>query len=446
MGRLAVASIVILCLTPISILVNRIVPDPYMDEIFHVPQAQQYCRGNFRSWDPMITTPPGLYFVSLAYVASLFPGLVYLQEVSSFYDACSTSILRFTNVVLAVICSVLVYEIIRHLRPSLGDKKATFHALVLSLYPLHWFFSYLYYTDVASLTAVLAMYLLTLKKKYLLSSLMGAVSVLIRQTNIIWMLFAACTGVIEFTQCHRKDVVEIDDFSKSKEKDVLSVDSRGVSMNSNLRKRKVNNGVKSRKDFTTRTSVFMTRSSGLLDELRDIIVTSWHHLWELLVTFSPFFMIFVAFVAFVCWNGSIVLGAKDAHTVSLHFAQLLYYSMVSGFFMFPVHFSLRQAALFFQQFRKNKRLTTFNWFMALAVGFLSVKYFSIAHPYLLADNRHYPFYFWRKVINYQWSTNKESKQDMGIGILFSLCSNTYSYSVDRVPILYDSILLVDSPH
>ena len=31
------------------------------DEIFHVPQAQKYCNGNFRSWDPMITTPPGLY-------------------------------------------------------------------------------------------------------------------------------------------------------------------------------------------------------------------------------------------------------------------------------------------------------------------------------------------------------------------------------------------------
>lgn len=61
MGRLAVAAIVSLWVVPISILVNRILPDPYMDEIFHVPQAQKYCSGNFRSWDPMITTPPGLY-------------------------------------------------------------------------------------------------------------------------------------------------------------------------------------------------------------------------------------------------------------------------------------------------------------------------------------------------------------------------------------------------
>lgn len=27
---------------------------------------------------------------------------------------------------------------------------------------------------------------------------------------------------------------------------------------------------------------------------------------------------------------------------------------------------------------------------------------SLAHPYLLADNRHYPFYLWRKVIKAQW--------------------------------------------
>jgi len=80
MGKLAVAAITSLWVIPMSIIVNHIVPEPYMvkknlfrtwvplslwfcvdycicwilqDEIFHVPQAQQYCNGNFRSWDPM---------------------------------------------------------------------------------------------------------------------------------------------------------------------------------------------------------------------------------------------------------------------------------------------------------------------------------------------------------------------------------------------------------
>ncbi|KAI6201920.1 Dolichyl-P-Glc:Glc(2)Man(9)GlcNAc(2)-PP-dolichol alpha-1,2-glucosyltransferase [Aphelenchoides besseyi] len=33
------------------------VPDPYMDEIFHVNQTREYCNGNFTYWNQMITTP-----------------------------------------------------------------------------------------------------------------------------------------------------------------------------------------------------------------------------------------------------------------------------------------------------------------------------------------------------------------------------------------------------
>jgi len=40
--------------------VNGIVMEPYMDEPFHIPQAQAYCRGEWGVWDPKITTPPGL--------------------------------------------------------------------------------------------------------------------------------------------------------------------------------------------------------------------------------------------------------------------------------------------------------------------------------------------------------------------------------------------------
>ena len=39
-------------------------PQPYMDEIFHIPQAQKYCNGTYDSWDPKITTLPGLYLFS----------------------------------------------------------------------------------------------------------------------------------------------------------------------------------------------------------------------------------------------------------------------------------------------------------------------------------------------------------------------------------------------
>lgn len=118
------------------------------------------------------------YYLSLAHVASLYPGIVFTRVAPSFSPACSIQILRSINGILAVLCSVLVYEIISHLRPNLDDKRAMIYAVILALYPLHWFFTFLYYTDVASLTAVLAMYLACLKKNYWLSALVRSFLIL----------------------------------------------------------------------------------------------------------------------------------------------------------------------------------------------------------------------------------------------------------------------------
>ncbi|KAI5679133.1 hypothetical protein M9H77_10083 [Catharanthus roseus] len=400
MGRVAVALIVSSWVIPISILVNHIVPDPYMDEIFHVPQTQQYCKGNFRSWDPMITTPPGLYIVSLAHVACLFPGLIFMNAAPSFSKTCTTSILRSTNGVLAIFCSILIYELITHLRPALENKRATLYTVVLTLYPLHWFFTYLYYTDVLSLTAVLATYLLSLKEKYWTSALLGGFAVLVRQTNIIWIMFIVCTGVINLTLAQQKENPELDKSSILEVKDVRSPSRKIVTTGSNLRKRRPNNHVNTPEHFPYKATIrTLPHSAGLFKEIHIMFLRLWQLKWELFTSFSPFFVILVAFLAFVYWNGSIVLGAKDAHTISPHLAQLLYFSLVSALFLAPAHFSLDQVAAVAQSFWKNKPLSILEWCIALIAGCLSVRFFSIAHPYLLADNRHYTFYLWRKVIN-----------------------------------------------
>ncbi|GMI71311.1 homolog of yeast ALG10 [Hibiscus trionum] len=403
MGRIATAAIVSLWVIPVSILVNRIVPDPYMDEIFHIPQAQKYCNADFMSWDPMITTPPGLYYLSLVQVAALFPIKYFLQLASSFPEACSTAVLRSINGVLAVLCSILVYEIIAHLRPTLDDRKATLLATVLTLYPLHWFFTFLYYTDVASLTAVLAMYLACLKKKYLFSALLGAMAVVIRQTNIIWMLFVACSEVIDITTAHQRDSVEVDDLKASNKGTILSTVNTGVNVSSNLRKRKSKGIAKTNKPSHWKNTSSTSRASGLLHEIQAIVLTSWSMKWELMVSFSPFFFVLLAFVAFLFWNGSVVLGAKEAHVVSPHFAQIMYFSLVSAFLAAPLHFTIGHALDLFRSFWKNRLLGVFLLLLALIASLLSVHFFSIAHPYLLADNRHYTFYLWRKIIKFHWS-------------------------------------------
>eukprot|EP01032_Pedospumella_encystans_P000891 gene891-1031_t len=38
--------------------------EPYMDELFHIPQAQHYCNDQFHVWNQGITTYPGLYWFS----------------------------------------------------------------------------------------------------------------------------------------------------------------------------------------------------------------------------------------------------------------------------------------------------------------------------------------------------------------------------------------------
>ncbi|TXG58608.1 hypothetical protein EZV62_016437 [Acer yangbiense] len=412
MGRIAVAAIVSMWVIPVSILVNRVVPDSYMDEIFHIPQAQQYCKGNFKSWDPMITTPPGLYYLSLANVASLFPGMFFVQPVSSYLEVCSTAVLRSTNGVLAVLCSFVIYEIITHLRPALDDRKATLQAVVLALYPLHWFFTFLYYTDVASLTAVLAMYLACLKKKYQLSALLGALAVTIRQTNIIWMLFVACTGVIDITLADKIDDETVEDsYVSIRTNDRLTSTSR-VTMGSNLRKRKSDGAVDKSDMSMPRTSTFSTtQKSGLLDEMRAIILTSWHMKWEILVSFSPFFLALVCFVAFVYWNGSVVLGAKEAHAVSPHFAQIMYFSLVSALFTAPVLFSLGQVATLFRSFWKNRPLVkSFTMFCAMTLYWVTLNVFTIPHPYL--------FIFGTKICVFCWCNTIESYEI----VVFSLKS------------------------
>lgn len=63
----------------------------------------------------------------------------------------------------------------------------------------------------------------------------GGFSVLIRQTNIVWILFIACTGVIDLTLSHQKKNPEFDNF---KVKDVHSSSQKDVTSGSNLRKRR----------------------------------------------------------------------------------------------------------------------------------------------------------------------------------------------------------------
>lgn len=402
MGRLHVALMVGAWAVPISILVNRIVPHPYMDEIFHAPQTQRYCNGDFMGWDPMITTLPGLYYVSLAYAAILFPWMQWAG--TSFPELCSMAILRSVNIVLAIICSLLFYDIFITLRPNVDTKNATRWVFVFSLYPLHWFFTFLFYTDVGSTTAVMAMYLACLKQHYWLSALLGFIAILFRQTNVVWVTFVAFVGVMEYVE-------KLDGKNSLLWKNDASVEFRRES--SDMNKKPVQTYIRNRKNSNSKKIANNTvpddilehaksKYSGVVWELQVLAYRLWQQKWGILISFSPFLLVMMTFATFVIYNGSIVVGAKDAHAVSPHFTQILYFALASALFMAPVHFNLGQAVALQQSLKKGGMKFLVFCLLTLIAAFVSVRYFSFAHPYLLADNRHYPFYIWRKVIHAHW--------------------------------------------
>ncbi|KAM0853782.1 hypothetical protein ACQ4PT_050850 [Festuca glaucescens] len=399
MGRLAVAAAVAAWAVPVAALVNSVVPDPYMDEIFHVPQAQRYCRGEFLVWDPMITTPPGLYYISLAYLASLFPGAWAIKVAEAFDPLCTTALLRSTNVMMAMVCGVLVHDLLLCIKPGIGKTKATAYAILVALYPVHWFFTFLYYTDVASLAAVLAMYLFCLKKRFWVSAMFGAISILFRQTNIIWMLFFAANGAITYVQdLPLSDYVSHKNSRLTDKSSTEVLDRDNTASAPGLRRRRTNGSISQRRVVSGSTNLYIS----FIEEVLDISFKLWNSKSKVLLNFTPFAIVLVVFVAFIIWNGGIVLGAKEAHVVSPHFAQFLYFGLVSAASLLPLHFTPRRVSELFRGCAKNKTSSSLAMLVALGLSFVAVHFFSIAHPYLLADNRHYTFYIWRKVIQAHW--------------------------------------------
>lgn len=182
---------------------NQLVPDPYLDEFFHIPQAQVYWRGNFSHWDDKITTPPGLYFFSYVWHSIL----ARLPSQAPTKADLSTQDLRTDGFViwLALQGTVWLYQRLerksgRDVRWSSGGtrKSSSGKTWAILAFPLIFFFSGLYYTDVWSAVTVLATMCawrastqsrgVTRFMLQLLQVVLGLVSLGSRQTNVFWVV------------------------------------------------------------------------------------------------------------------------------------------------------------------------------------------------------------------------------------------------------------------
>jgi alpha-1,2-glucosyltransferase len=176
-------------------------------------------------WNNKITTPPGLYLTSTTVVR----GLVALVGHTSSHKACTVYVLRLTNVLVFCMTFVLLHKIIDHIHRKTDDVlkvsltrlmsprltryfQVLFkisYAASLSLFPLNYFFQFLYYTDNGSTFFCLLAYYLSLRNKPYGSAIAAFIAIFYRQTNIIWVLFYLALQVLHNAKTlvdkHRKD-------------------------------------------------------------------------------------------------------------------------------------------------------------------------------------------------------------------------------------------------
>lgn len=123
--------------------------------------------------------------------------------------------------------------------------------------------------------------------------------------------------------------------------------------------------------------------------------------WRLLV---PYAANAIAFAIFIVVNGGITFGDKENHAVSLHLLQVFYCGAFLAFFTLPLWLSRGTLMAYFRFAVLGRRggnlLVTFASFAA--INFI-INNFSVVHPFLLADNRHYTFYIYRKVLSKSWA-------------------------------------------
>ncbi len=265
------------------------------------------------------------------------------------------------------------------------------------LFPLHFFFTFLYYTDVPSLFFVLASYLAAVPyQRYCLGAALGSAAVLMRQTNAVWVAFALAAAALN--RCLPSDggPKQLDGGASSHRGSIGGGDSSGGS------------GTRDRYgDAASGSSPASRGPAALLGMLPDELARCARQAWllrrQLAADLWPLAAVVAAFAAFVVANGGIVVGDKAHHAPVRHLAQPLYCLLYCTAYLAPALWSpaaLRSAA---QTLRNSLRSAPGRTAAALAgataAATAAVHTGTLVHPFLLADNRHYTFYIWRRLVN-----------------------------------------------
>lgn len=189
------------------------------------------------------------------------------------------------------------------------------------------------------------------------SALLGFCGFMFRQTNIVWTVF--CAGNVVAEKLNEAWKTEL---QKKKDEKIFS------------RKGSVSD--------LMRILQFLIKYLILPKNLVTLTALTW-----------PYIILVTVFFGFVFINGGIVVGDRSSHEACLHFPQLFYFLSFTVFFSFPHLLTLTKIRKFLLSLRKHPVQYSL---MAIVSLFLIWK-FTYVHKYLLADNRHYTFYVWKKV-------------------------------------------------
>jgi len=115
---------------------------------------------------------------------------------------------------------------------------------------------------------------------------------------------------------------------------------------------------------------------------------------HLILELLAYILVGLLFAAFVFINEGLVVGDRSAHQATVNIPQFLYYFGLVTLFAAP-HW-LSQIQPFLKACFKRPIVVG----LTVLITVLIIRYNTIVHPYLLADNRHYTFYIWKRVYEY----------------------------------------------
>ncbi len=150
------------------------------DEFFHTEQVKKILNYDFTQ-HPGLTTIAGYHFI-IAFTSKVFSvsGLNSFRLISAIFN-------------VGILLCVYTFSI----KNNNDYQTVIFKTFSVLFLPILWPMLFVVYTDAMALLFVLLYFLFLLDKKYYIAAIIGFLSFLIRQTNIVWVAYGALFVFIE---------------------------------------------------------------------------------------------------------------------------------------------------------------------------------------------------------------------------------------------------------